>query len=115
MRRRAAVVCNQETVSQQNNQPKRTTIMFMQLVSGTVQTAEWLRKHGWAIEIECACGMAEGTLEQRVDGCMGGNPENGTAEEIKTLLSFVNPTTNEEVLGKTTLFYDGEEVGSEGF
>ena len=77
--------------------------MFMQLVSGTVQTAELLRKHGRAIEIECSCGLAEDTLDHRVDGCIGGSPENGTAEEVKTLLSFVNPTLKEEVLGKTTL------------
>jgi hypothetical protein len=50
---------------------------LMQLVSGTVQTVDWLRKHGWAIEPEFSCGLANDTLEHRVDGCMGGNPETG--------------------------------------
>jgi ribonuclease HI len=46
---------------------------------------------------------------------MGGNPENVRADEIRSLLSYVTPTAKDAALGKTTLYFDGEEVGSEGF
>ena len=70
-------------VCRSKNINAREKSLFMKLVSGTVQTAEWLRNHGWAIELECSCGLADDTLEHGVDGCMGGNPENVRAEEIR--------------------------------